>query len=643
MLLRLEEIKFNHDSSSASVDAFNIRKNETEFIEPPEWRRGVSVNPEDSPAAYALCETRGNNLTIQARFSCEEGRIDDVEIRAIDGRLNPQDPSSLRTSVGNVLGEVEAKNINPCDEEFHTFTLNNVRIWDVGVGVQDIVWRWQFKQGTSEWTDFTTTTHRIYSVLAVPKRPWLQDPPDASNTQLPWVEVLNHACDWAANSQNPDEAAERITLRVHNLGTLRYSSDGSAHYTDCATFDCSGFLEDLSDELGNCEVNCDDCATIVSTFANAIGCDLSQMCIRPVGNFQFRLKQHIRIGIPEPQVGKSFLHHQVASEGGCEDNNEVFDCCLQVDSRKDPADPIFTASLPTNLQFGGEFGYRFRLVVRDDQPITESNTAECKRRALGRTFNLDDCCVARQLLEEHLDFNSWKHPPEAKGVLFVSGFFFTDYFLPELRLIRLRHNEPYSLPSVIQSFWVHGSDKEVRVRIDMYETEGSRTARQAVMTLLATFSELSLTRYDSGIGDVIFADPHFQTILFATGNLVFLLRNVCNKESIPLTQFAQAINSKILSPPPGSIEELSPPATVRRFNFTSNEVVVGNTISIEDQPGSPVEPKRLYQFLSDSGEVSLEGRRLTYRPKSAGLNTLKIYATDARGNAVIQSLEVIGK
>lgn len=642
MALRLEEIKFNHDSSSASVDAFNIRKNETEFIEVPEWRRGM-INPEDSPAAYALCETRGNTLTIQARFSCEGDPVGEVEIRAIDGRLNPQDSSSLRTSVGNVLGEVEAKNINPCGEEFHTFNLNNVRIWDAGVGMQDIVWCWQFKHGTSEWIELATTTHRIYSVVRVPTKPWLQNPPDISNTQLPWVEVLNHACDWAVNSQNPDEAAELITHRVHNLGTLRYSSDGSAHYTDCATFDCSCFLEFLSGELGNCgEVNCDDCASIVSTFANAIGCDLSQMCIRPVGNFRFGLKQHIRIGIPEPQVGKSFLHHQVASEGGCEDNNEVFDCCLQVDSRKDPADP-FIASLPTNLQFGGEFGYRFRLVVPDDEMDTESNTAECKRRALGPTFRVDDCCVARQLLEEHLDFNSWRHAPEEKGVLFVSEFFFTDYFLPELRLIRLRQSEPYSSPSVIQSFWVHGSDKEVRVRIDNYETEGSRSARQAVMTLLSTFSELSLTRYDSGIGDVVFADPHFQTILFASGNLVFFLRNVCNRESIPLTQFAQAINSKIRRPPPGTIDELSPPATVRRFNFASNEVVVGNTVSIEEQPGGPPDRKRLYQFLSDSGEVSLEGKRLTYRPRSAGLNTLKIYATDVRGNAVIQVLEVIGR
>jgi hypothetical protein len=58
MQVFLEAIKFNHDQSSATGDAFNIRRNDTEQVNVPEWRRGISVKPEDSPAAYAIRETR---------------------------------------------------------------------------------------------------------------------------------------------------------------------------------------------------------------------------------------------------------------------------------------------------------------------------------------------------------------------------------------------------------------------------------------------------------------------------------------------------------------------------------------------------------------------------------------------------------
>ena len=48
MAFSIEAIKFNHDSSSATHDALNIRANSTTFVTVPEWQKGVSVNPSDS-------------------------------------------------------------------------------------------------------------------------------------------------------------------------------------------------------------------------------------------------------------------------------------------------------------------------------------------------------------------------------------------------------------------------------------------------------------------------------------------------------------------------------------------------------------------------------------------------------------------
>jgi len=50
-MIAIEAIKFNHNHNSATHDALNIRRNVTQFVHVPEWRRLISVNPEDSPVA----------------------------------------------------------------------------------------------------------------------------------------------------------------------------------------------------------------------------------------------------------------------------------------------------------------------------------------------------------------------------------------------------------------------------------------------------------------------------------------------------------------------------------------------------------------------------------------------------------------
>ena len=64
MAILLESITFNHDPDTARADAINLRRNATTFLSVPEWQRGQDVRPEDSVAAYAIEETRGNTLTI---------------------------------------------------------------------------------------------------------------------------------------------------------------------------------------------------------------------------------------------------------------------------------------------------------------------------------------------------------------------------------------------------------------------------------------------------------------------------------------------------------------------------------------------------------------------------------------------------
>src|ERR687884_985449 len=83
MSVKLLAIAFNHDPNSATHDALNIRKDNDEFVIVPEWRRGATLRPRDSVAAYAIEETRGRTITIRAKFSTDESGLRTVEARAI--------------------------------------------------------------------------------------------------------------------------------------------------------------------------------------------------------------------------------------------------------------------------------------------------------------------------------------------------------------------------------------------------------------------------------------------------------------------------------------------------------------------------------------------------------------------------------
>lgn len=363
--MRLEAIKFNHDPDSASTDALNIRRNSKEFVPVPEWRRGVSVEPDDSPSAYAARETSGKTVTIQAKFSRDDNSVDSMEVRALDFNRPPM----------NVLGEVKARVVNfgPSGETgFESFELSNVRIGDVGVGAHTVTWRWQFRtRSDSGWVDLKTSTHKVYTILEEPKSPWQQTPYHIANGQIPWTEVLDWSCAWAAGAMRADDAAAHITRGIYGLGPtlIEYNCPGSgtSNYS-YPHFNCTSFLDLLRGGFGRGRyVNCSDCATIVSTFANILGCDLWQS--RMGSNFSLNPILAIGSSRWETACGwGAFSYHEVAWKGACTLNDNVFDACLQVDGDVDPSTSPHTPLLPMNIRFGRAGDGRYRDMLAANTP-----------------------------------------------------------------------------------------------------------------------------------------------------------------------------------------------------------------------------------------------------------------------------------
>lgn len=666
MNVLLEAIKFNHDPASATGDGFSLRRNETQFVNVPEWRRGVNTNPEDSPAAYAIRETRGHTLTIQAKFRCDARGRQIIQVRALDARTTPRlalapsletlatyllRPVLRELAGGGVLGEVKEKQVVFDDGEtgFETFELTNVRIWEAGVGVNDIAWRWQFRAAPdAPWTDFADSAHRIYTVLRQPRPPWQEVPHDPTNTQLPWTEVLEYACRWAAGARTPEAAASLITQRVFDLGpdVLQYDEWNKApcSLTDGGKFNCTAFLSMLRRETTNYRlVNCTDCATIVSTFANCVGCDLSQSQILPaVDKLDFPLKPTIRIGFSEFVIG-SFLFHEVAWAGECKENDEVFDACLKVDGDDNPK--TLTPLLPRNLRFGqiGEHSYRFRLVNGDENLCVPSAPLYRVRRFIGLAASPQQQPPVDlgwgEARAKVFEFDKWADSPAPGSKLFVSRFFLTPASLRGWRLEQSQSFEIGAGVPVTQTFWRRSGTKvDVILRANVYELPSLVDARRMLLQLLAGFQLPGVERIEnSEMEDVVFASSSGSVVLFAAANMVFFLRNV-GRDIEPLTEAAALVNERLFNRPSPDSVKLLP--LFSPFRFEKEEVLVNDEVKLLEAPPDDLGRKRLLKFFFDSGSMSLRDGAFVYRAEVPGEQTLTVYAIDANGNALEQRLEL---
>ena len=369
-MIAIEAIKFNHNDNSATHDALNIRKNVTQFVHVPEWRRFINVNPEDSPAAYAVGPTQGRTITIEVALVSDDPGISFIEIR--------------------VENHVKARPINFINGRsgFVTFELINPPVSHGRVGIWDLDWHWEYRLAPPHpWHYFDTTRHRIYVVLDVPEEPWQQTPYNSANHQLPWTDVLDYACRWAEGATSRDMAAALVTQHVYALGPVIITYDcpggGSSHYS-WGNFDCTAFLDRLRGGIGNgIYVNCSDCATFVSTFANALGCNLWQSRM----GFGFDLNEMLGIGSSVWQTccgWPSFSYHEVAWEGACTATEDVYDACLRVDGDGDPTTSPHVALLPQDLRFGnpGDLLYRDRLATPAGRPNCNPQPGTKQHRAV---------------------------------------------------------------------------------------------------------------------------------------------------------------------------------------------------------------------------------------------------------------------
>jgi hypothetical protein len=292
MPLTLRIIEFNHDPSSASISAMNIRRNKDFEVPVPEYDSTIPRPATESCAAYSIADTERQSVVIRVTFEIPAGEpVTSYEVRAEDG------------GVMGALAPVTVLFANGATTATVDFLLNSRRF--VRIGVHDIPWRWLARTtGADTWAALTTTSHRIYLVLAVPDAPWTQTFADKHN---PWTDLLDEACARAAGARTDVAAARRLVKAINSAyslrydiikGNLRYGFIGfSSPFALSEWIDyvirgnapanpkfCPGSAEEYPDFL---IVNCNDCAASLALSAKTIGAPLEYFFHQPFGYLNY--------------------------------------------------------------------------------------------------------------------------------------------------------------------------------------------------------------------------------------------------------------------------------------------------------------------------------------------------------------------
>ena len=236
-----------------------------------------------------------------------------------------------------------------------------------GTGRYDVTWDWTCVDTRGNVATLGETCFRVFAVPAAPdpsQGPWSQPSLDRGR-DVPWTDLLEWACDWAAGAQTTLEAAARITEQVFRLGSsgrterglARLHYDGGSSRFVCGArqevFRLTKLLDLLKAAADEASVDpglaCRDCASLVTAAANALGANLVVRRIVPTTGVMFTCRPVELIGGARA-ARLRLREHQFA----CLDRERlVFDACAALCPRASTStefDLPVAMPLPTYLE-----------------------------------------------------------------------------------------------------------------------------------------------------------------------------------------------------------------------------------------------------------------------------------------------------
>ncbi|MGB2907157.1 MAG: hypothetical protein WBB73_08645, partial [Candidatus Aminicenantaceae bacterium] len=139
------------------------------------------------------------------------------------------------------------------------------------------------------------------------------------------------------------------------------------------------------------------------------------------------------------------------------------------------------------------------------------------------------------------------------------------------------------------------------------------------------------------LGDVVFMGKQDTMLLFVRANLVVMLRNA-GRQLIDMKETSSIIDKELCSEPKIETKKVAP--EIQRFHLPEKELLVGVASSLEIEAAEPLDRPILYKFFSNNGEVLLSEGHLVYRPDVAGMNQIRVSATNANRGVTVSTLNI---
>lgn len=578
-MLQIAAIHFSHAAGNGAASALKLRKNAFQLLPAPEWRRGF-VRTEDSAVAYAMGSVvaHANRVSINVKFNITGAGAfpSTIFIRAIQPPLTPGPHlwSSLLSTHYNVLGEVSERAVSVAangETPFLTFELKNHKITEWGVGVFAVLWHWQYRLTPHDsWQTFHITRHKTFIVLKKPTLPFDQD--FQGGLLLPWTDILDYACAWAAGSKTEDEAASKITRKLFSLAPAYFEYNcvnflpAYVQILDIAGnsfFNCTNFLLHLQTNSVNRFIICSDCAAIVSTFVNILGCDLWQSKMETPGTM-FEVNRILPIGSLRWQTPcgvPGFAYHEVAWKNSCTSADPIFDACLAVDGSSTPLDAFSIPLLPVNILLGNQGSglYRDRLVVPRDWQLSEPRPGTRLRRMLIPGIPAFPFFAVRDLaadiqeadsvraVERQLDINELPRTAPAKQTVITNFSLDKTAFNDWNIRVQDLFEGVESIRQILHMQWRSVHKPNTALRVDIAECKTANDARKfASRILVAMHAGVATVIRDRSIGDIGFTWIGEKTILFVRSNLCVMLAN-SDRQTMSVRDLADRLDDYIRS------------------------------------------------------------------------------------------------
>lgn len=395
---------------NAQYGSIYCRKNYDEPIS-PEWM--VKPAPESMVGVFVPPRLEHIYLTVQVENTGDDAVNATLSVREIDGETrllgNFEFPAAYFAA--HKTTAVQTKNID---------VSNLKKFWSTKRShKQNRIWRWSYTTVFSEKPESMVDTLHTFYLL-----PWLpaaslwnvqQGSCDENSKNYIWTELLdacNEACEQYAAShggQTPvtdKEYVSAFTAELNHNSVFHYDVwSGSCAYFSYIKESYNGaiklkkYLWDRKQQVLH-NLNCSDCAAIVSTEARAYGIEAYIGHMRN-GNTTFRCNPIIAIGCsawePPFKTGRFSYHAVTVLNRECTEQTKIYDACLHLDSgespcslnpqRKKPLLPIdipfsndmeSPVNVPTDAPFTANL-YRERLVADkesctlDSVPVSVTN------------------------------------------------------------------------------------------------------------------------------------------------------------------------------------------------------------------------------------------------------------------------------